>query len=114
VPFLIDNIFWRRQSLHQTIAAVLYAFIKIFGGDPDEEKGCLNTGAHVWLCYFIGIYVVLTAINAILDVWKTSCRTRSKEHTPLIPLSKNQDEEEVQALKMVAIFVVVVILQRLN
>jgi hypothetical protein len=95
VPLLIDSVFGegshfiRLQAILSLIAAVLSAIIQIFGEDPGDEKGCLNTGAHIWVCYVIVIYIALTAMNAILDVWKTSCRARSKERTALLPLSKN-------------------------
>lgn len=43
--------FIRLQANSPLTAAVIYAVIKIFEVDPEDEKGCLSTGAHVWLCY---------------------------------------------------------------
>ncbi|KAL7692626.1 hypothetical protein Plhal304r1_c006g0025361 [Plasmopara halstedii] len=38
----------------------------------------------------VGICLILTAMNEILDVWKTSCRIRSKMRTPFHLLSNYQ------------------------
>jgi hypothetical protein len=62
----------------------------MFGEDPEDEKGCPSRSR---VCYLIGIYPVLTAMNAILDV-------ENKLSYPFYPPIKEPekaDNEEAQA-----------------
>ncbi len=90
LSFYEGSIFRRAQLVLSLIAVVLMALILYYGENPGDEKGCLMQSIHPWICYVIGVYVLLTALNKFPDHWGIYRQKKSKERTPLLPLSNNQ------------------------
>ena len=83
LPFDEDSNFLTALLILLLIAVVLMVLSQSFGENPGDEKGCLMQGIHPWDWHVIGAFSSLTVLRKYRQ-------KKLKEHTPLLPLSKNQ------------------------